>query len=501
MSNLTQFFASGGRGLAASPHKQPAFALYHQGSNNYHPGQIVFDHTMEPMNYSKGDQIQTGYAYPDGLGNTDAAHGFKNTYNTSTGAEHVYTGGGVQTGCNTFLGHSAYAALSGAKYPVNKLSFSDMGQGGKAARIQGSSLGEDQDYALFTRTTPNDYATVTNRVGTAAGFHIGDRSMTAAIHAYKGQGSIGSSSSIATGSFIELQAAGVLTSGYTLAIGGVCYNQRTKKLCILEKETASDPWRVILINDAPNPAKYKNNNKAYQVALTTAAAVTGARVVGTTMPSTNFSSSDDIYYWARPILCDTGDVYVATQTNNSNWTYFFKWPWNSGTSSYDACVLHSSLNGTTQYNAISNENGGSGWQFNQSLDGKTVHLSTNAYYYGTGIQFVLINTVTGGTSKIMNNYVSSGGMNVIPIGASAFAVIHSSNSDGSGVPVMMLNWIDYDKYAGGSGTYTGSQTVPTLWWDNLLDSPYYSTAYPAVYGFIGADNKAITKAEKGEWPE
>jgi len=503
MSNLSDFFGgTPARGSGSDPHRQPAFSQYYSGESNLHPTTIHYDHALRVINR----QTASGSGTPSNRTQdwtTDVSVGQLGFAQPSTSQYQVYQNQGAQTGTNTFLGSTCWGPNMGScPSPVATTSYTNMSIIGKAIRLNGTSIGLDQHYALFTLSENVSG----NMTGATAGFYITPRSVVEAQQIYQRTGGPGMGT-LATRNYVKVQAAGVLTNGYIMACGGVSYNQRTKKLVIMERATGGNGnWRPILIHNAPNPAEYINNNSGYQTALTAAAAVSGARIVGGTGGNIGgvYGGSNEMTLRIRPVLSDDNSVTFLNLANENNKIAVVKWPWTGALigGSFAATTILSDRTTGECYSSTTNtvgDNCGSGAQWQMSLDGKTVMLSSNSYYWGAGLQYVLINTVTGGLSKLILKHDTTHAHYVVPVGASNFLIMTSENTDSTGIFATKINWNDYDVYSGGTGTYTGVLTQPANWRIKLFDSTYYTTAYPTIHQHIGVDNKAIVAAENGTW--
>jgi hypothetical protein len=506
MSNLTDFFGAPASSLAIDPHRQPCFTQFFPGQSNLHPMTIVYDHALRVINrQANAGSGGTGNRIDDWY--TDAATGIGST-NASTTGYNVYDNAGNFTGSQTFIGGFFQGNNGASSGPVGT-GMNMKSTAGYPARLNGTSVGMAQNYALFTQTF-----TGTENVGAAAGFFITNRSLLAGSLIENQVGSPGTGTP-ATSNYVGVQAAGVMTNAYRMAVGGVSYNQRTKKLVIIERDNTSPSsgyntqWRPVLIHNAPNPAEYVNDNRGYQVALTAAAAVSGARVVGAPLAGTdgqNTGNANEDLKLVRPILCDDNSVIYLRVRETGQKTSIIKWGWSGaaigGSFAAGSMVTDNTNNVTALFTATKNttaQNTGCGAQWQMSLDGKTVILFSNTYYYGSGIQFVLINTETGGVSKLIVDHNTTYGSNPLPYGASNFLIASGKNGDSTGVYSASVNWKDYDIYSGGSGTYTGALVMPSNWWVGRLDMTYYTTCYPAFQLHLGTDNKAIVDAENGKW--
>ena len=505
MSNLSDFFGATGRGSGENPHSQSAFAIWTPGISGVFPHSVIINHNLEPKHMTPQG---SWYQSVSGNFNGETTDGQWNyvSYGQEPSTQIVQSTyrGGNGSGMNSYLGHCGYAFTEASGVTVGKIGTQVRDQSGAAVRTCGTTIGLQQNYALITTKQ-------TLRLGAAAGFHIVPRSVAHATAIYNGGGS--PSHVAADTDMVHLQAAGVLTNGYMLAVGGISYNQRTKKLVIIEREDAVvgvvGNWRPVLIHNAPDPGKYVNRPAAYQAALTAVTGVSANRVVGPLQSASGADLSNgwvlgqDAIVWGRPVLCDNNTVQlwqqnygaVARTINHTKWTFSsgaFQTPTFQSPASFG-------ISPTYAYHALQYENTGTGAQFQISLDGKTIAVFSNTYYTSCGIQYMLINTETGGHSKIIQQHSTTTAYNMMPIGASSFVVVGGSNSDGTGTWSHLINWESYDSYGGGAGTYTGSLTLPAAWWRYMMDAPGHTTNYSSFFQNTNIDNQAIVDAENGKW--
>ena len=506
MSNLTDFFGSAASTLAADPLAQPCFyqvVTGHWGMNN---SKIVYDHALRPVSwqhYGNGASGSNHMMAP--FSNSDV---FSASGTPGTGQQQVYQFKGG-TGFNTFLGHSYFSGSSQDNTAIigGKVSKTNRAIAGVAAKSCGVSIGEDQDYALITgnRHAPD------RTVGTLAGFYIVPRSVAEAVNIYRETGGpqYGDRANNTGKGGVRVQAAGVLTTGYRMAMGGVCYNQRTKKLVILERSSGDayfSQWRPVLIHNAPNPADYVNRSDDYQTALTAVTATSSNRVVGPVTTVAAGTNAAEMSSYLRPILSDDNSVTFLGGAFQGTGCPLVKWTFSSGAFNAATVVSTATANaawsGGSPWEDKDTVNAGGGTNFQMSLDGKTICLFQQTYYFCSGIQFCMVNTETGGLSKIYRQHSTDNGYNVIPYGASNFMIGEGYNAaaGSGGAYATTFNWKAMDAEAGGSGTYTGEVTMPTTWRVQAFDSSYYSTMYPQ-FGMVveGVDNKAIIKASTGKW--
>jgi len=391
---------------------------------------------------------------------------------------------------------------------VGKVGPANQVYAGIAAKSCGVTIGLQQDYALITGSAISQAGDRSE--GTLAGFYITPRSIPDAVKVHREVGGPQyNDRASATGKGgVRLQAAGVLTTDYKLANGGVCYNQRTKKLVIIERVAGNSnyiAWRPVLIHNAPDPGEYINRSDAYQTALAAVTATSSNRVVGPVSAVGGSTNEAEMRHWCRPILSDDNSVtFFGGAMRNVAGCPLVKWSWNSGTGAFNAALAVSTA--TTRVNWIGGHvsdipsiNCAGGTNFQISLDGKTVCLFQNTHAYSAGLQYALVNTETGGLSKIINNHSTTDGFQCIPYGASNFGFFPNTESNNVGVQVTSINWKDYDAESGGAGTYAGELAAPAAWRAPLLDSAHQDGAFPLFVMCDTVDNKAIVNAEIGKW--
>ena len=507
MSNLSSFFGAPASSLAADPLSQPAMFSYVTGYWNTTPVKQFYDHALRPVGRITA-QYATQSASP--RWSSDAAYGFNELDGLSGTAQTQVYDIRCGTGANTYLGHSFYAGSVNDSHAsmVGKVSYEKRNRAAVAAKSCGVTVGLQQDYALITGSAISGAGDRSEAA--MAGFYITPRSIPEAVKVYRevGGAQYGNRASATGKGGVRLQAAGVLTTDYKLANGGVCYNQRTKKLVIIERVAGNSnyiAWRPVLIHNAPDPGEYINRSDEYQTALAAVTATSSNRVVGPVCAVGGSTNEAEMRHWIRPILSDDNSVtFFGGAMRNVAGCPLVKWSWNSGTGAFNAALAVSTA--TTRVNWIGGHvsdipsiNSGGGTNFQISLDGKTVCLFQNTHAYSAGLQYALVNTETGGLSKIINNHSTTDGFQCIPYGASNFGFFPNTQCDGVAAYATSVNWKDYDAESGGAGTYAGELAAPASWRAPLLDGAHKDGGFPLFVMCDTVDNKAIVNAEIGKW--
>jgi hypothetical protein len=507
MSNLTQFFGAAASSLANDPLSQPLMFQYLPGYWGHAPIKQFYDHALRPI-ARKAPQHAINNSAP--YWSSDAASGNDQADSATGTAQTQVYGINCGTGANTYLGHSFYAGSINDNQGgmVGKVSYEKRNRAAVAAKSCGVTVGLQQDYALITGSAISGAGDRSEAA--MAGFYITPRSIPEAIkvHFEVGGPRYGNRASATGKGGVRLQAAGVLTTNYKLANGGVCYNQRTKKLVILERVTGNSnylAWRPVLIHNAPDPGEYINRSDDYQTALTAITSTSSNRVVGPVSTVGGSSNEAEMRHWCRPILSDDNSVtFFGGATQNVAGCPLVKWSWNSSTGAFNAATAVSTATTRAQWSGghasdFDSINCAGGTNFQISLDGKTVCLFQNSHAYSAGLQYALVNTETGGLSKIVNNHSTTDGFQCIPYGASNFGFFPHTNTNNVGVIVTSINWKDYDAESGGAGTYAGELAAPASWRVSLLDGAHDIEGFPLFVMCDTVDNKAIVNAEIGKW--
>ena len=522
MSKLTNFFGASQKQIEQDPMNQVAFAIWGQGYNNQ-SALGLYNHNLQCLGVERfpgtiGGDTQNhtnfiNYAAGDFAGSAGTVAGA-----VTTATQYPEVGGGSPAIYNGPLGHAQFQVPLKPTGGDPILGSFPYREGYKNACV-GSTFGLDQHYNLFTRWNGRMYGTAGT---TSAGFYIRPNVPASALMAYKdsANGDISGSNvniygdmdymaNTATANRVDLLASGFVTPNYRVAIGGICYNQRSKTLCILEKlhvnnNNTENRWRPVICKNAPDPGLYIEKEREYQVLLTAALAVSGNRVVGANAGPDGYEYGEAGLF-ARPVLCDDNTIYYMQEASNTTPAVqtLHKWGFNSSTNAFVAPVVHAKAD---SWSIESFSDWDATWQgkveYQQSLDGELVCVYGCPHRYHGALRMVLINLKTGKTTKMHTAQDTANSWGVCAYGARNFLIKRNSNSDNAGTIIFKLNWESYDRYFGGSGDYSGDENVLMSAWPegDIMDNAATRTAdYSSIWRNVRYDNRAIVLASKNTY--
>jgi hypothetical protein len=480
MSNLTDFFGkSATRVAGTSPHNQPAFAIL--GGANTHHKIAVYSHDLSLMAHSH--MYNNTANQMESLANV----GLWNHQNSVSSNNNQNNGHGINN--NGYLGNASLMASSPDFFLDSSANRALMGmhrhdRRGASIAMVGTNPGIKQNYAL---ATSHDAASSDTWI------RVCGRSNSAVTRTESNRGGWLSEER----AICRPQDAGWLTSGYRLASGGISYNQNTGNAVIIERNNSSaqNPWRPVLLKNCPNPAKYLSDQAAWEAAITAAVAVSGNRIVGPDQTASTTKSAAG-YTAVKAVLCDDNSVVIMYGVNNG--VEIIRWVWDNSANTWAAQTTSDRKNRgwTTLFHQLE----GVYPNFTMSLDGKTIVLTSQAYYYAAGYYLTMIDVATGHTKSYYKEE-SAKSYSIIPLGASKFLFSSSRNTDGNDrLYANVVSWDDLhtnpatDYWASGFVNAIPGAT-PQL---GFLDTPDQTTNYPAVIPIPNIDNEAIVLAEKGE---
>ena len=509
MSNLSSFFGAKTATLQKDPMHQVAFGAWSQGFAGGSTVMMLYDHNLTAVDrimHTSTSNGDTRAQFRD-IHSSEFQVGTQANFTTQqmpTGTGGFpYLSGGTGMNFNTFLGHELYPCPERGDAGFMFSKGARQNESTNIVSMLGMSIGLDQNYAFFTRQACNGIGT-----GATAGFNITGRSMAAGARCYfNNNDAYGSgyanSNTTHPARRVFVEAAGLMTNGYRMSVGGICYNQRTKTLCIFEKsgQGASGRWRPVICKNAPNPADYVDKENDYQVALATACAVSGARIVGPEAYDDNFTGTNQEA--ARPVLCDNDTVfwYTAPQGQNPATTSVLRWTFNTSNNNWNACTIHAKADSWSVANHSSYTTSGRWPTYQQSLNGETIFYYSCPNNYVTGARIIMINTKTGMTSKLETAQDVTYGWSCSVFGANSMIIQQCFNADGPGMKFVVMDWDSYDHAHGNAGGYSGvdNASLISLVGAYQMDTPYYSTSYPPLINNPNQDNRAITLASNNKF--
>jgi len=479
MSNLTDFFGKSATRVAGkSPHNQPAFAILGGGSS--HDKIAVYSHDLNLMAHSH--MLYDGARQMESSANV----GHWNYQSQPSSNNNHNNGHGI--GSNGYLGNNClmtsspdfFLGMGGSnngKYGMIK--HDDRGW---SVAMVGTNPGIKQNYALGTSH---------NAAGSSAWIRSCGRSNSAVSRTTDSVGGYISHER----AVCRPQDAGWLTSGFHLGSGGISYNQNTGNAVIIERDNSNNqaPWRPVLLKNCPDPSKYLSDQAAWEAAITAAVAVSGNRIVGPDQTAGTTKTSAG-YTAVKAVLCDDNSVVIMYAINYG--VEIIRWVWDNSANTWAAQTTSDKKNRawTTMYH----QNEGSYPNFTMSLDGKTIVLTSHAYYYSSGYYMTFIDVATGHTKSYYKED-STHSYGLTPVGASKFLFNDSQNSDGNGrLYATVISWNDLHTDPATDYWSSGFISNIVTLTSQYLDTPDQTTNYPAVVPITNIDNEAIVLAEKGE---
>lgn len=203
-----------------------------------------------------------------------------------------------------------------------------------------------------------------------------------------------------------------VTSLNTSMQGAASYNRNRKEMVILSYASTGGNFNVITFTNLDFDL-YESPTLAFAAAT---------RVNSTVALTTSWSTNDnESYYNLKPILCDSGLVYVSVMfPSNAQRLYSFT---RSGTSAVTGTLVDSNTL-TTSYGFDQ------AFQYGQrqttSRDGTSIAIFCPYYYYGTGNATFMINKTTANYTKI--SYTDTGdATQVLPYRDNGWVFIFAGN--------------------------------------------------------------------------
>jgi hypothetical protein len=523
MSNLSSFFGATQQFVQDDPMNQVAFAMYGAGQDAVFPRVGLYNHKLQYLGALHATQDIIGNAgytqssYWPGFGASEWTNGLtRATSATTTGAHWPDVGGGPPAVMNGPTGHKQFLCpTSMAQGSGSPFMGAYPHRTGFCAAGVGATFGLDQHYNLFTRYD----TTGSKMLGATAGFYIRPNTSHSVLEAYydnhadtgSGSTNFDYAATESKANRVNLQATGLMSSGSTIrvAIGGVSYNQRSKTLCILERNNSNSavPWNIVICKNAPDPVDYIAKENEYQVALTAAVAVSGNRIVGPAAINTGWNQSYSGIF-GRAILCDDNTVYYFQESNSASTSVqaVVKWNMNAGGTAYeaqDANNVHANANAWAVANYSDwNANWVGFNEYQQSLDGETVITYCSPHLYHGGLRYLLVNLKTGKASKLETAQDTAYSWSVCAFGASNFFLRRNHSTDGgSGVSQHVVSFESYDRFYGGAGHYTGTENTLLInqMSGHRIDAPDVASSFGGLWRNVNYDNRAIVLASKNQY--
>ncbi len=477
-------------GTWQDPYDQPCFSVFSQdngGSNGF----FCYTHRLDRHSFTFGTSESYGGNYRT---YSDRAPEF---WNDNSGSSYYQTNSHVQS-------NSEYPSMT---CQVGYLGHQQFCPGGTnssdGAAWTRHSRGCNYVAHAFTQVCPivnetkQDYAIYTNHPGNAyTRMYFGPRSAT--MH-YLGDNHYG------FGRWSSCDIQRQWNDGEGSGHGGQgisCYNKKTKKLAVLETNTGYR-FKPFVYSDVPNLRAVANNENLYY---------DKSDSYSTTYDSSNSSlrqwfnnatpaayqphgdnhgkpgnNTHEDNYRGVPVLCDN-DKIVFFQMIPHNGAWICRW--NADGTRDGGNLRHWS--GTTSYGREQGERFGVRWQ--ATSDGRYICAYCPYYYYGSGWLGAFIR-VSDGKWLWDENTDTNYGYQVCPMGKSSFFNAHTYNTDsGHGLRHGMVN-LDQQFAERGDGDRISSN----MFFDahSTIDTPYWSTAYPAIIPSMYNTELFTTQVEGG----
>ncbi len=286
----------------------------------------------------------------------------------------------------------------------------------------------------------------------------------------------------------------------TSMYGSACYNKKTNKIAMMETNT-SHSFKPIIYSNVPDLRAISTNcnpyynrterNDSYDENSTgelydyfNNSANYSTAYAQTSGKPTNQADEDN--YRCITVLCDN-DVVVMFQMipHYGCWTH--RWS-ADGTSQGNIW----SASYTTSYGYEQGQKFGARWQV--TSDGKYVWAYCPAYYYGSGIMGIIVR-VSDGKIIITQHNDSTYGHQPCPVGKSDFLMARQINTDGGqGMYYRMIRVKREFDRLNDTANFNSQDNMMT----RMIDTPFYSTAYPALipaYYDTDAFNTQLPDAE------
>ena len=417
-------------------YSRPAFSVFSAITTGAYNGAKVYNHDLEPLSKSEGDG---SHVYRSEF--ASVAAGLRQT-NAYSGTSSVVAS---MTCLNGHLGHSIVQVDEEGAVRYNSKDNVD------AHRFVGTWTNSTRpDLALFI-----DGDTL----------WIGNRNMATSKDGRWGA---------LTGGLPGMDA---YANG-----GSIGFNELTGQLAVLEPSSDGTQFRLATWENLSPPQNFKTSEDFFQQD-----GITSALRIETAFFSTPVTNPAYTECKTRAVVtvCDNGTIVISKMFPHHNFTTFVIEK--TGGSYVVPTTNKWASNYSTTYGC---EQGALyGIRHRVTLDGKyTIAFAPN-YYYGTGIRASITRVSDGKVLSFMHNGANYYGFSPVPVLESDFLLFYSQNTDG-GVGTSYFK-LDVPKRF---ETLNDGDTIPVVSpIQHRIDSPYYSTNYPAIIPMIGDNEKLFTR--------
>lgn len=457
LTQVAQAKSSGG--TRSDPWCQPCFTTYSMEHSNGGGGFFTYDHNLNLLSNVRGNG---GNHYGSYRTYTDQASEFMNNYASSTSYETTGTANSnsERPSLNSFVGYLGHQQFTPAQ------------PGGFGGWLRNGPPGQDRagdafrDCCVIVGETKQDYAWFIHHNGGTNQVRFTQRS----ANTYYSDRESG------YGGYMNISCA------WSQSMHGAgCYNKKQNKLLIMETN-GSHQFRPTIYSNVPDiRAVATNNNPHYKEteqyngqdehssgALYDFFDNSNNRVQYDTSSGKPHNNTNEDNYRGIPVLCDNGKVvFFQMIPHYGAWVH----RWNAdGTS--EGNIWNSSW--TTSYGYEQGRRWGARWQV--TSDGRYVFAYCPAYYYGCGQYGVLIR-VSDGKILQTHNHDSTYGYQIAPLGKSDWVMNRSVNTDGGqGMYYRVIRSEREMERLNDTDNFNSADNMRT----HMIDTPYYSTAYPAL---------------------
>ena len=459
LTEVVQQQTSSGGGTRSDPWQQPCFTVYSQEHSDGGGGFFSYDHNLNMLSNVRGtgsNHYGSYRTYSSQASEFQQSHAGNSVFEPTGDA----SSNNERPSLTSFVGYLGHIMFM----PPQPNGFGGWCRNGNPA--QGRSGEAFRDVNGIVGETKQDYAWFTQHSG---GNHL-VRFMQRSANTYYSDRSSG------YGGYIQVGCAWSQSM-----YGGGCYNARTKKILFMETNTGH-AFKPVVYSNAPDiRAISTSTNPFYN--LTPRNSSYSEHTTGELYDYFNNSANRTVYSTSsgKPTNNDSEDNYrcASCLCDNDKVVMFQMIPhygcwtcrWNAdGTT--EGNIYNASH--TTSYGYPNGNQFGVRWQV--SSDGDYWFAYCPTYYYGAGMFGVLVRVKDGKTLYI-NASDSSYGHQICPLGKSDFLMARQVNSDGGpGMYYRVIRTKREMMRLNDLSNFNGQDNMRTY----MIDTPYYSTAYPGL---------------------
>lgn len=454
---VQQQTASGG--TYRDPWKMPCFAVWSMEHSNGGGGFFLYDHNLQSIKNVRGNGSNHYGSYRT---YNDQASEFMQNYASH---QHYETTGDASS-------NSERPSLTSFVGYLGHVTFTQAAEGSDGGWVKCGPSGANRsgqgfrDVNVIVNETKQDYAWFTTHSGGNHHLRFSQRSATTYHSDYES----------GYGGYINVGCAWSQSM-----YGGSCYNKKTDKICFMETNTGHQ-FKPIIYSNVPDIRTIATNyNPYYKVTqrndgysehtvgeLYDFFNNSGNRVEYASSSGKPHNNTNEDNYRCITVLCDNDRVVMFQMIPHYGcWTC--RWDTNGNS---EGNVWSASW--TTTYGYESGDKFGVRWQV--SSDGKYVFAYCPSYYYGCGIMGVLVR-VSDGKLLYTHHNDSSYGHQPCPIGKSDFLMARQVNSDGGeGMYYRVIRTEREFHRLNDTNNFNSQDNMRT----RMIDTPFYSTAYPGL---------------------